>query len=103
MCLGNNHIEKADEYIEWISNSYQDNLRLVRNIQNSSPGVMGFVDPASVFDDAFSLETLVLKRNVQSEFHDLVGACGDTCDIFKVLSKHSVSRSWVACVRNGIK
>ena len=91
MCLGDNHIEKADEYIEWISNSYQDDLRLVWNVQHGPPRVMGFVDPAPVFYDAFSLETLVLERYIQSEFHDLVGACGDTCDVFQILSKHGVT------------
>lgn len=81
MSLSYDHLEKADEHVQWIPDRNKNDLRWVRNIKNSSPWIMSFVDPAFVFDDAFTLETLVLKWNIECELHYLIGTGSDTCDV----------------------
>ena len=86
MSLCYNHLEKANKHVQRVSDGDENNLGGVRNIENSSPWIMGFVDPASIFDDAFPLESLVLKTYIKCKFHDLVRTCGDSRDVLQILS-----------------
>ena len=98
--LGSDHLEKAHEYIQGVSNCQKDDLSIVLTIHGGSVGEMSLVDPAFVFDKTLTLESWILQGDVEGEFHQLVTTGGDSGYVLEVLSEKGISWAGVAGVRN---
>lgn len=78
--------ELRDKDVNGIPDTNYYYIGLVFFIVRHSVGEVSLVDPDSVINDAFSLETCELQIDVKVELHYLVRTCCKSSNTFKVFS-----------------